>query len=318
NGKGVQNAVARVTSRPNPTVQLGPIDFTSFVVVDCRRYDDPIVYCSPNFCTLTGYAEREVQGRNCRFLQGPPPTGPLSLEKGDQRQHTSSLGAVRALAKAVVGRKEAQVSVVNYRKNGEAFVNLVSIVPLVDEDGSDGGVKGDVVWFIGFQVDLTKQSEGIAKRVREGRYFAGANLKEQEAANKERRITSAALPAPRMSLDLSRLLQRPAFLTSCGVPALPPTSATAPNAGIQPDPSSHILHSLLLGALPDFVHVLSLKGAFLYVSPAVTRVLGWAPSDLVGHALADVCFERDVVSGAFAFARFFCVPGLELIVHTFF
>ncbi|KAF7319187.1 White collar protein 1 [Mycena chlorophos] len=277
-------------------VQLGPIDFTtSFVVVDCRRHDEPIVYCSPSFCTLTGYSEREVQGRNCRFLQAPPgPQQAALLGKADPRRPASS-GAIRTLAKAVSGRKEAQVTLVNYRKDSSAFLNLVSIVPLFDEDGSESGVRGDLVWFVGFQVNISLQSDGITRNIHEGTYDAAAILAFKAAQSKkddpkERRVASA-LPAPTMSADLTRLLAKPAFLATFGV-----TIAPAPTAGIQPDPTSHVLHSLLLGALPDFVHVLSLKGAFLYISPAVTRVLGWAPADLVGHALADVCFERDVVS----------------------
>ncbi|KAF7288189.1 White collar protein 1 [Mycena chlorophos] len=295
-GFDVVSLLSRVASRPNPSVQLGPIDFTtSFVVVDCRRHDEPIVYCSPSFCTLTGYSEREVQGRNCRFLQAPPgPQQAALLGKADPRRPASS-GAIRTLAKAVSGRKEAQVTLVNYRKDSSAFLNLVSIVPLFDEDGSESGVRGDLVWFVGFQVNISLQSDGITRNIHEGIYDAAAILALKAAQSKkddpkERRVASA-LPAPTMSADLTRLLAKPAFLATFGV-AVPP----APTAGIQPDPTSHVLHSLLLGALPDFVHVLSLKGAFLYVSPAVTRVLGWAPADLVGHALADVCFERDVVS----------------------
>ncbi|KAJ7191789.1 hypothetical protein GGX14DRAFT_597005 [Mycena pura] len=332
--------LSRVAARRSPTVPLGPIDLsTSFVVADCRRHDDPIVYCSPSFLALTGYAEREVVGRNCRFLQAPPPPHAPLLARGAPRAHTHA-GAVRALAKAVGARKEAQATLVNYRRDGRAFVNRVSVVPLVDEDGGDG-VQGEVAWIVGFQVDLTAQSDGIMARVKEGSYYHGAGGQQQQqqqaqqqaerkqveaALAKERRATAAA--APVISPVLARLLARPAFLASCGVP-----SPTAPGIGIQPDPSSHILHTLLLSALPDFVHVLSLKvcvhfrapfappsaatlgacitalpsrpypsphhfsaGAFLYVAPAVTRVLGWAPSDLVGHALADVCFERDVVS----------------------
>ncbi|KAJ7116130.1 hypothetical protein C8R43DRAFT_1242342 [Mycena crocata] len=437
-GFDVVALLSRVQRRPHPQIRLGPVDFTtSFVVVDVRRHDDPIVYCSPNFCGLTGYAEREVLGRNCRFLQAPPAGAPqydangseqqqydnnanadpnanqqgnngsngdaAGLAKGDERRHTSA-AAVRQLAKAVAGRKEVQVSVVNYRKDGSAFVNLVSVVPLcgefadVESVGDYGKARSaDVVWYVGFQIDLTAQSEGIVARVREGTYYAGAvrALEEQEereaqaqqqkaieappppggdhtgtstaalanAANakapaplRERR--TATLPAPRMSAALARLLGNPAFLASCGVqggavahsshalagvaggPGLGmgmgvgvgaggnmsaamgmTATATATTAGmgvganvpmgasanvsggvtsdlrgLPPDPASHALHALLLEQLPDFVHVVSLKGAFLYAAPAVTRVLGWAPAELVGRALADVCFAGDVVA----------------------
>ncbi|KAJ7019028.1 blue light receptor [Mycena alexandri] len=315
-GFDIVSLLARVQTRSNPVVRLGPVDFTTaFVVVDVRRHDDPIVYCSPNFCTLTGYREREVLGRNCRFLQAPPAPGGATppVGKGEERRHTSN-NAVRALAKAVGGRKEAQVSVVNYRKDGSAFVNLVSVVPLFGEHADAGAKEGECVWFVGFQIDLTQQSEGICERVRQGTYYAGAlvSLQQQAAATttatattkkttegavatttRERRST--AVPAPRVSATLARLLTNPAFLASCGVQG-GAVGVSGIGGGIPPDPSSHVLHSLLLGELPDFVHVLSLKGAFLYVAPAVTRVLGWAPAELVGRALADVCFARDVVS----------------------
>ncbi|KAJ7712883.1 hypothetical protein B0H16DRAFT_552285 [Mycena metata] len=311
-GFDIVSLLARVQTRANPLIHLGPVDFTTaFVVVDVRRHDDPIVYCSPNFCTLTGYKEREVLGRNCRFLQAPPPPGGGHVAKGEERRHTSG-SAVRALAKAVGGRKEAQVSVVNYRKDGSAFVNLVSVVPLFGEHDDTDAKGGECVWFVGFQIDLTKQSEGICERVREGSYYSGAlvSLQQQAAtattkktieggavvptttSTTQRERRSTAVPAPRVSATFARLLTNPAFLASCGVQG----GLSGIGGGIPPDPSSHALHSLLLGELPDFVHVLSLKGAFLYVAPAVTRVLGWAPAELVGRALADVCFARDVVS----------------------
>ncbi|KAJ7447341.1 hypothetical protein B0H11DRAFT_1929712 [Mycena galericulata] len=60
----------------------------------------------------------------------PPKQVPAEARAAARRilSHTST-AAVQALAKAV-GGKETQVSVVNYRKDGAAFVNLVSVVPL--------------------------------------------------------------------------------------------------------------------------------------------------------------------------------------------
>lgn len=45
----------------------------------------------------------------------------------------------------------------------------------------------------------------------------------------------------------------------------------------------------------DFIYVVSLKGSLLYVAPAVTRVLGHNPADLVGKSIADLCHPADVV-----------------------
>lgn len=65
---------------------------------------------------------------------------------------------------------EVQVRLLNWKKNGEAFYNLVSVIPVPEEDG------GEVVWLVGFQVDLAVQPVKIAERVRGGRYFVGENV----------------------------------------------------------------------------------------------------------------------------------------------
>lgn len=49
--------LARVVARPNPQINIGPVDTScSFLVVDARRYDMPIVFASHTFSELTGYS----------------------------------------------------------------------------------------------------------------------------------------------------------------------------------------------------------------------------------------------------------------------
>lgn len=63
------SVLSRVYTRPNPKIELGPIDDSvSFVVVDSTKPDLPIVYCSQNFYKLTGYKPQEIVGRNCVSL----------------------------------------------------------------------------------------------------------------------------------------------------------------------------------------------------------------------------------------------------------
>lgn len=45
----------------------------------------------------------------------------------------------------------------------------------------------------------------------------------------------------------------------------------------------------------DFVHVLSLKGQFHYVSPSVRRVLEYEAEDLVNKHISDICHPSDIV-----------------------
>src|SRR5436305_15020689 len=52
---------------------------------------------------------------------------------------------------------------------------------------------------------------------------------------------------------------------------------------------------ILLENTDDVVHVLSLKGLFLYCSPSTRSILEYDPQDLVGTALSTVCHASDIV-----------------------
>ena len=61
------------------------------------------------------------------------------------------------------------------------------------------------------------------------------------------------------------------------------------------DLSKRIWDKVLLENTDDVVHVLSLKGLFLYLSPSSRKVLEYDPSELVGTALSSVCHPSDIV-----------------------
>ncbi|KIK90846.1 hypothetical protein PAXRUDRAFT_831326, partial [Paxillus rubicundulus Ve08.2h10] len=171
-GFDVISVLSRIIHRPNPTVHLGPVDFScSFAIADVRRHDCPIVYASPTFYRLTAYSEDEVIGRNCRFLQSPMG----HVAKGEIRQFASPQ-AVSHMRKSLSSFKECQTSLINYRKGGQAFINLVTIIPL------RGGVHNlpeeadEVVYFVGFQVDLTEQPSRILEKLRDGSYCTNYSM----------------------------------------------------------------------------------------------------------------------------------------------
>nr|AML78441.1 putative LOV domain-containing protein [Frisvollia varia] len=115
----------------------------TFVVSDATQPDYPIMYASSGFYNMTGYSAREVIGHNCRFLQGPD-TDPADVEKIRQ--------AVRS-GKNFCGR------LLNYRKDGTTFWNLLTITPIKDEDDK-------VIKFIGMQVEVSKHTEGAKEKAR--------------------------------------------------------------------------------------------------------------------------------------------------------
>ena len=59
--------------------------------------------------------------------------------------------------------------------------------------------------------------------------------------------------------------------------------------------SKRIWDKLLLENTDDVIHVLSLKGLFLYLSPSSRKVLEYEAHELVGRSLSSVCHPSDIV-----------------------
>ncbi|KAG8750367.1 blue light receptor [Ceratobasidium sp. 428] len=158
-GFDMLSVITRVVTRPNPIVNLGPVDHScSFVVVDPYTPDHEIVYCSPTFCQLTQYGPEDILRKNCRFLQSPDG----QVEAGSRRVHTDHEAVVH-FKEATIKHRECQVTLINYKKSGEPFLNLVTIVPITwDSD--------KVRYHVGFQADLVEAPRQMMENVRRGRY----------------------------------------------------------------------------------------------------------------------------------------------------
>ncbi|MCD2187309.1 SpoIIE family protein phosphatase [Actinomycetospora soli] len=127
-GAGAQRHLEMMRDRAVVATEL------SFTISDPGREQNPLVWVNPAFTRLTGYDLDEVLGRNCRFLQGPN-TDPTSISR------------IRA---ALADERPITEVLLNYRRDGTAFWNQVSISPVFD-----GG--GRVVNFVGVQADVTER-----------------------------------------------------------------------------------------------------------------------------------------------------------------
>lgn len=115
-------------------------------LADPDQEDLPLVYANKAFETITGYTQEETIGKNCRFLQGTD---------RDQKERFQ-------LKEAIMNKQPIEITLRNYRKNGEMFYNHLVITPLFDS-------HGNVLYYLGVQYDVTQQrrAEEEIKRLTE-------------------------------------------------------------------------------------------------------------------------------------------------------
>ncbi|MBQ5942970.1 histidine kinase famiy protein [Massilia sp. AB1] len=104
------------------------------VVTDPRKEDNPIVFANNAFFDLTGYEEKDVLGRNCRFLQGAD-TDPATVAEVRQ---------------AVAEQRAVAVDILNYKADGTPFWNALFLGPIFDQDGT-------LLHFFASQMDITER-----------------------------------------------------------------------------------------------------------------------------------------------------------------
>jgi len=119
------------------------------LITDPSQPDNPIVYASPGFERLTGYASTEVLGRNCRFLQG----GNTDPE------------AVARIRAAIEADQPCTVELLNFRKDGTPFWNELSVSPVRDQ-------AGRTTHFVGVITDVTDRRQ-LEEQLRQAQKMEG-------------------------------------------------------------------------------------------------------------------------------------------------
>uniref|UniRef100_A0A7S3DSD3 LOV domain-containing protein n=1 Tax=Entomoneis paludosa TaxID=265537 RepID=A0A7S3DSD3_9STRA len=135
----------------------------AFIITDPSLPDNPIVFCSDDFCEVTGYNRDEVLGRNCRFLQG----------KDTCKQ---KLQQVRA---AVKEGNDVSVTFVNYMADGTPFWNKLFIAALRD-------AQNHIVNFIGVLVKVAGPAPGDSEH--------GKTLPGEEVSTAPTEVQSGVTP----------------------------------------------------------------------------------------------------------------------------
>ncbi|KAK8060055.1 hypothetical protein PG996_009985 [Apiospora saccharicola] len=107
---------------------------TSFCMTDAMGAENPILCVSDHFVSLTGHTRADIVGQNCSLLQGP----------------FTDVEAMRRMRVAVREGRETVELVLNFRKNGEAFWNLLFLLPLKDLQ------RGQIQYWLGAQVNVSE------------------------------------------------------------------------------------------------------------------------------------------------------------------
>lgn len=262
-------ALYYVSTRPNPEIQLGAVDFScAFVVCDITMNDCPIIYVSDNFQNLTGYSRHDIIGQNCRFLQAPDG----KVEAGTKREFVEN-DAVYNLKKKIQEGRECQQGLINYRKGGKPFLNLLTMIPIPWD-------SKDIRYFIGFQIDLVECPDAIAGKEKAGTF--PVNYKHSDIGQYIWTPPQSNQWDPESGQtlgldDVSTLLQQ-----------------FKPGAALS-DWHKQSWDKMLLENTDDVVHVLSLKGLFLYLSPSCKKILEYDPNELVGNPISSICHPSDIV-----------------------
>ena len=105
-------------------------------VADATLPDLPLIYVNPAFEVMTGYCLEEVEGKNCRFLQGSYRDQP----------------GVTLLREALRDKREVTAIMKNFRKDGSAFWNELSLSPIRNREG-------ELTHVVGIQTDVTARVE---------------------------------------------------------------------------------------------------------------------------------------------------------------
>ncbi|OLN86170.1 Blue-light-activated histidine kinase 1-like protein 4 [Colletotrichum chlorophyti] len=154
-----------------------------FCLTNPLQADNPIVYASDGFIKVTGYTRPEIIPRNCRFLQG---------------EHTDR-APVRRLKKGIEERKETVELLLNYKKNGDPFWNLLYVAPLYNE-------AGKLAFFLGGQINCSTTIHSNADVMR---VLSTSNKDDTQNATKQK--------APLLNRASSLPSARKAFLKALGM-----------------------------------------------------------------------------------------------------
>jgi two-component system, LuxR family, sensor kinase FixL len=138
NGQLRKGLAKQVRSEEQIHIRTKAMESTSdgIFIIDAQKPDFPVIYVNQAFQKMTGYAKREILGHNYFLLYGAD-ADPRIVTEIKQSMHQS---------------KSFHKEMVNFKKNGKKYWNLLRIAPVRD-------AQGIATHYVGLQTDVTLMRE---------------------------------------------------------------------------------------------------------------------------------------------------------------
>lgn len=126
--------------------------------------DQKVLQVNDAFVKITGLQRGDILGRTCRLLQGPD----------------SDAATIARIADTLLRGQDFQGELLNYRRDGSAFWNELSISPVRDE-------RGLVTQYVGIMRDVTERKQAQAAQQEHMQQLQGLSRRVLAAQETERR-----------------------------------------------------------------------------------------------------------------------------------
>ena len=138
NGQLKSGAKQQIRSDEQVYIRTKAMEATAdgIFIIDAQKPNFPVIYANQSFQKMTGYAKKEILGRNYFLLYGADADHHI-IEKIKQTIHRG---------------KSFHGEMLNFKKNGKKYWNLLRIAPVRDSIGA-------VTHYVGIQTDITLMRE---------------------------------------------------------------------------------------------------------------------------------------------------------------
>ena len=100
-----------------------------------------VTHVNQAFTPVTGYTPQDTVGKKCNFLQGTE-TNQLAVQVISRLLFQAHGASFQTIRDALKREEPCRVALLNYKKSGEPFWNLLTISPLYGRDGKVSNYVG--------------------------------------------------------------------------------------------------------------------------------------------------------------------------------